>query len=127
MNAPNLSSKPDVNIIAYLSLIKNLASQLKIDGQYELQDFDILDAYLWRLGKFSEGNFRLLLNKDEYLSLIKAYNLYGYEKKDNNNLDVNSKLKDEMMKGFKTILNNEIFNELWKHWLNLFRQVENHK
>lgn len=120
MDAPKLSSTTDVNIIGYLSLLKKLASQLKINGQYELQDFDILDAYLWRMGKFSEGNFSLLLNKDEYLSLIKAYDLYGYENNDKKGPDVNKQLKDKMLKGYKTILDNEIFNELWKHWLNIF-------
>lgn len=120
MDTPKLSSTPDVNIIAYLSLLKKLASKLEINGQYELQDFDILDAYLWRMGKFSEGNFSLLLNKDEYLTLIKAYNLKGYEKKDKkNDPEVNTILKGEMLKSYKQILDNKIFNELWQHWLNL--------
>ncbi len=114
-----LSSTTDVNIIAYLSMMKELATTLDISGQYPLQDFDILDAYLWRMGKFSEGNFSLLLNKAEYLALIKSFNLWGYEKGKDNTVDVNDLLKDEMLKGFQKILDNEIFCELWKHWLQL--------
>lgn len=121
MDVTKISSNSNVNILSYLTLLKRLASQLNINGQYDLQDFDILDAYLWRMGKFSEGNFSLLLNKDEYLTLIKAYNLEGYEKPNKNAPEVNNLLKDEMLKGYKTILDNEMFNELWKHWLNLFR------
>ncbi len=121
MDVTKISSNSNVNILSYLTLLKRLASQLNINGQYDLQDFDILDAYLWRMGKFSEGNFSLLLNKDEYLTLIKAYNLEGYEKPNKNAPEVNNLLKDEMLKGYKTILDNEMFNELWEHWLNLFR------
>ena len=35
-----------------------------------LQQFDILDAYLWWMGKLEGGNFSLLLTEGEYLSLI---------------------------------------------------------
>ncbi|MCR5570405.1 MAG: hypothetical protein K6G31_14220 [Paludibacteraceae bacterium] len=35
-----------------------------------LQEFDLLDAYLWRMGKFSENNFSLMLDKADYSSLI---------------------------------------------------------
>ena len=114
-----LSSTADINIIAYLNMMKELATKLDISGQYLLQDFDILDAYLWRMGKFSEGNFSLLLNKEEYLTLIKAFNLYEYEKETNNSPEVNTLLKNEMLKGYKDILNNDTFCELWNHWLKL--------
>lgn len=120
-----LSSSSDINIIAYLNMMKELAAKLDIRGQYSLQNFDILDAYLWRMGKFSEGNFSLLLNKEEYLTLIKAFKLYEYEKEGNNSSDVNNLLKDEMLKGYKSVLDNEIFSELWKHWLHLFGKMEN--
>ena len=35
-----------------------------------LQEFDLLDAYLWRMGKFSGNNFSLLLDKTGYKKLI---------------------------------------------------------
>ena len=35
------------------------------------QQFDILDAYLWRMGKFSSGNLSLLFdNKDDYRAFV---------------------------------------------------------
>lgn len=37
-----------------------------------LQEFDLLDAYLWRMGKFSGNNFSLLLDQDDYKNLINA-------------------------------------------------------
>lgn len=120
-----LSSSSDINIIAYLNMMKELATKLDICGQYSLQNFDILDAYLWRMGKFSEGNFSLLLNKEEYLTLIKAFKLNEYEKDKNNTIEVNTLLKEEMLKGYKNVLDNEIFSDLWKHWLHLLGKMEN--
>jgi len=37
-----------------------------------LQEFDLLDAYLWRMGKFSGNNFSLLLDKTDYTTLIRT-------------------------------------------------------
>ena len=37
-----------------------------------LQEFDLLDAYLWRMGKFNGNNFSLLLDQGEYSSLIRT-------------------------------------------------------
>lgn len=34
------------------------------------QQFDILDAYLWRMGKFSDGNLSLLLGRKDYEQFI---------------------------------------------------------
>lgn len=34
------------------------------------QQFDILDAYLWRLGKIDEGNYSLLMGRDDYTRFI---------------------------------------------------------
>lgn len=34
------------------------------------QQFDILDAYLWRMGKFSDGNLSLLLGCEDYAKFI---------------------------------------------------------
>ena len=119
------SSSSVMRMFSYLDYMKELRTKLEIQEQYKLQSFDILDAYLWRMGKFSEGNFSLLLNKDDYLKLIKAYNLFGYEKESKNSPEVNELLKQEMKKGYKDILDNEIFCKLWKHWLHLFGIREN--
>lgn len=34
------------------------------------QQFDVLDAYLWRMGKFSDGNLSLLLGREDYERFI---------------------------------------------------------
>lgn len=36
----------------------------------ELQQFDILDAYLWRMGKLDKGNYSLLLTYDDYCTFV---------------------------------------------------------
>lgn len=36
----------------------------------EMQQFDILDAYLWRMGKVNGGNYSLLLTRSEYVKFI---------------------------------------------------------
>lgn len=38
--------------------------------QHGYQQFDILDAYLWRMGKFSDGNLSLLLGREDYAKFI---------------------------------------------------------
>ena len=35
-----------------------------------MQQFDLLDAYLWRMGKFSHGNLSLMLERTEYVRFI---------------------------------------------------------
>ena len=46
------------------------------------QQFDILDAFLWRMGKFEEGNLSLLLNIDDYKTFIKEIKLEKKDKKE---------------------------------------------
>ena len=43
------------------------------------QQFDILDAYLWRMGKFGNGNYSLLLNEADYRLFIANLGLAGTE------------------------------------------------
>ena len=43
--------------------------------QDQYQQFDILDAYLWRMGKFSGGNLSLLLGREDYVTFIKNLGL----------------------------------------------------
>ncbi len=39
------------------------------------QQFDILDAYLWRMGKFNGGNLSLLLSRNDYVTFVKNLGL----------------------------------------------------
>ncbi len=61
----------------YVKCLNQIRSKLFNDNELftGYQQFDILDAYLWRMGKFEEGNLSLLLNKDEYQDFIKEIGL----------------------------------------------------
>lgn len=39
------------------------------------QQYDILDAYLWRMGKFEDGNLSLLLGRKDYVRFVKNLGL----------------------------------------------------
>ncbi len=46
------------------------------DGTFQgFQQFDVLDAYLWRMGKFNEGNLSLLLGREDYCRFIRNIRL----------------------------------------------------
>lgn len=40
-----------------------------------IQQFNLLDAYLWRMGKFMEGNIGNLMSKEDYILFINNINL----------------------------------------------------
>ena len=67
-------------------------------GQY--QQFDILDAYLWRMGKFSRGNLSLLLGREDYVTFIKnlGLNANPIDEKKNAFYEKDSEYKSRMMK-----------------------------
>lgn len=56
----------------YVRCINQLRMSL-FDGEDTFkgfQQFDVLDAYLWRMGKFNEGNLSLLLGRSDYCQFI---------------------------------------------------------
>lgn len=61
----------------YVECLKQIRSKLFGNKNLFLgyQQFDILDAYLWRMGKFEDGNFSLLLEQKEYKNFITAIGL----------------------------------------------------
>ena len=67
------------NIKAYVTCLNALRTELF--GQDTttrfgaMQQFDILDAFLWRLGKVKHGNYSLLLTIRDYLTFFK--NVFG--------------------------------------------------
>ena len=80
----NVSSLPSMNtpsIEEYISCLDKI--RVKLFNNTELflghQQYDILDAYLWRMGKFEEGNLSLLLTEDEYRDFIKKIRLSAAE------------------------------------------------
>ena len=83
-------SSANIPIKTYISALDELRKFLFHNSLYNdlykgLQQFDILDAYLWRMGKIEEGNFSLLLEKDDYINFISNLGLNF-----NTNLDKNT-------------------------------------
>ena len=77
------------------------------------QQFDILDAYLWRMGKFSGGNLSLLLERNDYVEFIKSLKLNALPTIANPNVfkenDADYKRRMIEENGFGQIKNNEEF------------------
>ena len=70
-------TKIDGSIETYVSALNEVRKSLFDNNELfcGLQQFDILDAYLWRMGKFSEGNMSLLLGREDYVRFVKNLNL----------------------------------------------------
>ncbi len=63
------------SIVEYIEKMNKLREAIfaddKLPQRFEgYQQYDILDAYLWRMGKISNGNFSLLLIKEDYKQFI---------------------------------------------------------
>jgi hypothetical protein len=61
----------------YVKCLNQIRSKLFNDNELftGYQQFDILDAYLWRMGKFEGGNLSLLLEQEEYKNFITTIGL----------------------------------------------------
>lgn len=75
-----IPAEPDseCDICNYIQGLNELREILfgKNDSLFEgLQQFDILDAYLWRMGKIEEGNMSLLLDRNDYERFVKNIGL----------------------------------------------------
>ena len=68
------------NIDVYVAALDEIRKVLFEGESYNflLQQFDLLDAYLWRMGKLDAGNLSLLLNRQEYARLIENFGLQFY-------------------------------------------------
>lgn len=60
------------SIKKYIGLLDTLRDKIfsNTDLFNEYQQYDLLDAYLWRMGKLDEGNYSLLFNKEDYKKFI---------------------------------------------------------
>lgn len=66
-------NKMRIHITDFVANVDKLRTILLGNYQGSLQPFDILDAYLWRIGKFRSGNLTLLFDKeDDYKMFIKS-------------------------------------------------------
>lgn len=101
----------------YIESLNNLRKM--IFGDYEglvfetFQQYDLLDAYLWRMGKVNEGNFSLLFSEKDYKTFITNIGLSNTEN-----------LKDEkniIIKEQKTYKNNQTKTIYKYHFNNLVK------
>lgn len=131
----NKDIKDDID--AYVAALDELRKVVFEGASFELQQFDLLDAYLWRMGKVGEGNFSLLVNRAEYNQLIANLGLAHYTISEANKDEAkedkqfNSKVvakcaefdADKIIKGISDIM----LNALVSHWKNAQEQDKNRK
>lgn len=68
----------------------------------ESQQFDLLDAYFWRIGKINRGNYTLLLNRKDYEVIARLK-------------------KEEITEATLKKIENELFVKIFKHWETFFK------
>ena len=90
---------------------------------HSFQQFDVLDAYLWRMGKFEAGNLSLLLSKADYSAFVEKIKLNGTITRGYNsaafNVDVVSKLLKPTVRPFDKIKDpnyKKYLERLLDHW-----------
>ncbi len=111
----------DITIEDYVKILEALRAA--IFGQStalfmnKYQQFDVLDAYLWRMGKFDNGNLSLLLNESDYKRFVENLGLA------NSNL---SSIDQNVIAGMKNVEEpfagtsaESYMTKLYKHWLKL--------
>ena len=113
------------------------------------QQYDILDAYLWRMGKFEDGNLSLLLGRTDYIQFVKNLGLEAKANEDDTKyrermvvkyagtpavdskgkFDFNRAVVCNLLKNkspFKGIGSEAYLNALLQHWMQ-FHQVKRNK
>ncbi len=72
----------ELKINEYISALNELRGAIfgNDNNLYEgFQQYDLLDAYLWRMGKIDNGNYSLLFNRKDYENFITNIGLYKIE------------------------------------------------
>ena len=137
------------DIEAYVKALDEVRSLL-FEGEYlfydKYQQFDILDAYLWRMGKFNGGNLSLLLSRDDYVKFVKnlqmnalpvkdekdkykeEYSVYkkrisGNKDKFDFNETIVEMYTQKRCKPFRGLEEEMYLNQLLEHW-RIFNQVK---
>lgn len=70
-----LGNSPFIQYVQNLNRLRVQIFGNNISRFCSMQQFDLLDAYLWRLGKLKNGSLTLLFNKQDYVQIIE--NLFG--------------------------------------------------
>ena len=84
----------------------------------DIQQFDALDAYLWRMGKINNGNYSLLLYKEEYEIFIRNLSLVGVkvDKPKKFEEKVNEECRNNPTKNILNGINNDVVEAMLEHW-----------
>ena len=67
------------------------------------QQYDLLDAYLWRMGKVNNGNYSLLFTRTEYEQFIQNLGIHHMKEEEDYGVTLYRKLNDTEWKGKRLI------------------------
>lgn len=93
----------------YINALKEIRIAIFDDKLYDdFQQYDLLDAYLWRMGKLDEGNYSLLLEREDYDKFIRNLQLHVIIDNKTKKNETRQKYKSRIFDPFKQIqLNNK--------------------
>ena len=72
------NSEKTIPMSLYVQAMNTLCDGLGLNKPkipIKMQKYDIMDAYLWRMGKFSNGNLSLIVNKRSYIEIMNQLSL----------------------------------------------------
>ena len=69
----------------------------------DYQQYDVLDAYLWRMGKVNNGNYSLLFTRTEYEQFIRNLGIHHMKEEEDYGVTLYRKLNDTDWKGKRLI------------------------
>lgn len=109
------------NNSGYINAFKSLLVDIKrLTGYvFKNQEFDVLDQYLWRIGKMRRGSYTLLLDRQDYEQLITNIGMNDVSSKTFDDDDVEKRCKQQGMNAIAGI-KDSVFRALYQHWLTYF-------
>lgn len=86
-----------ITIKEYITALNNLRSNIFGNDELykEYQQYDLLDAYLWRMGKLNKGNYSLLFSRNDYEKFIE-------------NIELDKQEEDELFRRFPTLVSEKV-------------------
>lgn len=119
LNVPDSQAITDDNV-GYVNAFKSLLVDVKrLTGYvFKNQEFDVLDQYLWRIGKMNRGSYTLLLDKPDYKRLITNIGMNDVSSK-TFDADVAKRSKQQGINAIAGI-DDQVFIALYQHWLTYF-------